>query len=265
MLNSYDILIIAFMDKDLIYALGQNPQLIPGIYNYCDGWCDKCPFTKRCLNYSIMEEGLSKEGDSENEGQDPGELDKLFEISMELMSKSIKDLGFEPPNEDSEFDLESEGEKDEQALNTEIMKLSESYSELLDEWFEGFFQEFSIIEKNKDSKEFVSDFQQLISDSIESIRWYQFGIPSKLFRATRNILNYELENNDFYIHDANASAKVALLSIDKSIQSWTFLMSHFPYTEDGVLKILVKLSEIKRMTEREFPNAQQFIRPGFND
>ena len=33
-----------------------NPQNTEGIYNSCDRWCEKCPFTSRCLNYKIYEE-----------------------------------------------------------------------------------------------------------------------------------------------------------------------------------------------------------------
>ena len=36
---------------------------IPGIYNYCDRWCERCPFTSRCLNFEMSEENF---GDLEN-------------------------------------------------------------------------------------------------------------------------------------------------------------------------------------------------------
>ena len=26
-------------------------KYIPGIYNYCDYWCERCAFTKRCRNF----------------------------------------------------------------------------------------------------------------------------------------------------------------------------------------------------------------------
>lgn len=34
--------------KDLI-DLADNPNFIAGIYNYCVRWCERCPFTARCL------------------------------------------------------------------------------------------------------------------------------------------------------------------------------------------------------------------------
>src|ERR1700730_1240850 len=33
-----------------LLALAADPNLIPGIYNYCDGRCPRCPFNERCLS-----------------------------------------------------------------------------------------------------------------------------------------------------------------------------------------------------------------------
>ncbi len=41
--------------KDLIDLAG-NPDFISGIYNYCDRWCERCPFTSRCLLYATENE-----------------------------------------------------------------------------------------------------------------------------------------------------------------------------------------------------------------
>src|SRR3989441_7528400 len=41
--------------KDLI-DLADNPDFISGIYNYCDRWCERCPFTARCLVYATEKE-----------------------------------------------------------------------------------------------------------------------------------------------------------------------------------------------------------------
>src|SRR5258706_3119195 len=38
-------------DFDRLVARASNPRLIPGIYNYCDRWCERCRFTDRCLQY----------------------------------------------------------------------------------------------------------------------------------------------------------------------------------------------------------------------
>ena len=41
------------MDKDWIKGMAKNPDFIPGIYNYCDRWCERCAFTARCMNFAM--------------------------------------------------------------------------------------------------------------------------------------------------------------------------------------------------------------------
>ncbi len=43
------------MDRKELIKKVQDPKYIPGIYNYCDRWCERCQFTSRCLNHSIEE------------------------------------------------------------------------------------------------------------------------------------------------------------------------------------------------------------------
>jgi hypothetical protein len=35
-------------------AQANDPRLIPGIYNYCQSRCERCPFTDRCLTFRHM-------------------------------------------------------------------------------------------------------------------------------------------------------------------------------------------------------------------
>jgi hypothetical protein len=41
------------MGKSSLKNHAPNPDHIPGIYNYCDRWCERCQLTSRCLNYEI--------------------------------------------------------------------------------------------------------------------------------------------------------------------------------------------------------------------
>ena len=56
------------MRRRSLTQLADNPDLIDGIYNYCDRWCERCPFTSRCLVYATEadEEVSLKEQDVAN-------------------------------------------------------------------------------------------------------------------------------------------------------------------------------------------------------
>jgi hypothetical protein len=44
-----------------------NKRFIPGIYNTCDYWCERCAFTRRCRNFSM---GREMERESRGEAVD---------------------------------------------------------------------------------------------------------------------------------------------------------------------------------------------------
>jgi|GEM_PF-969740 len=65
--------------------------------------------------------------------------------------------------------------------------------------------------------------------------------------------------------DANGSAKVALIGMDRSIAAWTRLRPHLPDRADELLDVLVMIDRLRRATEAQFPEARSFYRPGFDD
>jgi hypothetical protein len=89
------------------------------------------------------------------------------------------------------------------------------------------------------------------------------GIYIKLCRAATGMIRGELEGNEFDPQDANGSAKVALLGIERSLAAWATLRRRFPDHEDIILA-LGTLKRLLRQVEAAFPNARAFRRPGFD-
>src|SRR6476619_8259040 len=50
---------------DAMMARAANPNLIPGIYNYCDRRCERCRFATRC--FSHLESRKEREAGAESE------------------------------------------------------------------------------------------------------------------------------------------------------------------------------------------------------
>jgi hypothetical protein len=49
-------------------AKRRKDKFIPGIYNYCDRWCERRPFTSRCRTFAMEQALLRHEArrDAEN-------------------------------------------------------------------------------------------------------------------------------------------------------------------------------------------------------
>ena len=78
------------MDKEYIKKLGQNPEFIQGIYNYCDRWCERCAFTSRCMNFALSEEHFDDPQCRDiNNKAFWVKLSEVFQVTLEMV-KEIK-------------------------------------------------------------------------------------------------------------------------------------------------------------------------------
>lgn len=87
------------------------------------------------------------------------------------------------------------------------------------------------------------------------IRWYQRQIYVKLCRAASGTIRSEMEDTECFQEDADGSAKVALIGIERSIPAWATLLRHFPDHEDALFA-LGTLKRLLRQVEAAFPNAR---------
>jgi hypothetical protein len=103
-----------------------------------------------------------------------------------------------------------------------------------------------------------------LEEAFEVIRWYQYFIAAKVIRAIRGKKEEEEERCDEFPSDADGSAKIALIGIDRSIGAWAVIpRSNRLYTE-SVYEIISFLDVLRQAVEETFPRARSFIRPGFD-
>jgi len=38
-----------------------NPRHLPGVHNYCDRWCERCPLTLRCSVFAVGQLAFKEE------------------------------------------------------------------------------------------------------------------------------------------------------------------------------------------------------------
>jgi hypothetical protein len=248
------------MDRERLKKLAGDKRFIPGIYNYCDRWCERCPQTSRCLNFSFSEEEFSdpETRDIRNEAFWK-KLSGIFEESLELLREGAKKWGIELETLDLEGDTERMRAKDEVAEGHVISRAAKSYSKMVGDWFlekGGLFVETATV---------VNDGVNL-EEAIEVIRWYQHFIAAKVMRAIRGKMEEEEEEErwDEFPSDSDGSAKIALIAIDRSIGAWAVISHHDPLHAESVFDIISFLDSLRQAVEETFPNARSFNRPGFD-
>jgi len=246
------------MNRDRFKKLAAEERFIPGIYNYCDRWCERCPQTSRCLNFSISEEEFS-----DPEAKDIrnkvfwNKLSGILGETMELLKESAEKWGIDLETLDSTDNIENLKLKNMAAEDHLLCRAAKSYTDLVEDWFGG--RETLFFETAAAAREGVG-----LEEAIEVIRWYQYFITAKVMRAVRGKIDEEEEKFDEFPSDSDGSAKIALIAMDRSISAWAVIRHYSGDDNEGVMDIIAFLDGLKQAVEKTFPNARSFIRPGFD-
>ena len=260
------------MDKEKLIQQAKDPRYISGIHNYCDRWCERCQFTSRCLNCSLVEEefGDLKEIDIQNQ-EFWQRFTNLLQSTFEMIIDMAKDAGIDIESFDDENRVSDDSITQKNRVPDLLVPLAEKYIEFADSWFKSneyqlynkdyHLKQIRLLSKNENPEKELSD----IMDATEVIGWYQYQILVKTKRASENtsedLLLYEYE----FSKDADGSAKVALIGIDRSISAWNVLSFYFSDNKKEIVKMIILLENLRKRTELNFPNARKFVRPGFDD
>jgi len=275
------------MDKNELIQLAANRDLISGIYNYCDRWCERCPFTTRCLAFATEKaDGAfdDSEIDDINNAKFWQKLESTFKEVRRMIVDWAEEEGIDLKTLEGENLLADREQQRQDAKEHQLSLAARRYAKLVQGWFE---QELAIERRVHDDTTGAANSVEEdidVSDAIEVIRWYQFFIPSKIFRA---LMSFEHQMSagalvpdepreaagpvadEMFVeisgNHADGSAKIALIAIDRSLNAWHILQRSLPEKTDSIVPMLVTLDRIRNATEATFPRARDFMRPGFDE
>ncbi len=260
------------MNNQDIFRMAENPNLISGIYNYCDRWCERCSMTNHCLLYAMEEEERDDPDRFDINNREFWEkLQSIFQQTLEMIGDLAHEQNFCLDSVDIESEMEKEKYMRQEAENNELAQAALRYSNMVENWFKT--EKYLFTQKDDELNEKLDlgvDESEInietekIQDAVKVIRWYQPQIYVKVMRGLLKDDFDEKEDLHDFPKDSDGSVKVALIGMDRSIGAWGQLQILFPEKTDDILTILLHLDRLRRKTEKEFPEARSFVRPGFD-
>jgi len=242
-----------------------NQDFIPGIYNYCDRWCERCPFTKRCRHYmsfpdeEVPDLGSEKFWDS---------LIECFDNAMAIVQEHVEKQGIDWEEFKTEVLMEEVLKPTLTPEQQSLEKITKDYYIKARKWFGE--HEFLFEEKGEEltrhlelGLDVLSEARR-INEATEIIKQYLFFISSKVHRAIHSTHSSWSEEDEIQ-NDANGSAKIALIAVQRSLAAWEIVRSTFSEYTDNMLEIFVLLAKIRQQILRQFPHVEEFVRPGFDE
>ncbi|HTV39620.1 MAG TPA: hypothetical protein VMF08_03520 [Candidatus Sulfotelmatobacter sp.] len=265
------------MKRKALDKLVRDPKFISGIYNYCDRWCERCPLSHRCLVYATEradEDADASERDLANQ-KFWDRLHRRFRETLEMVQADAKERGIDldDPKLQTAVALQQREERRRETKNLPLARVAKAYIGATDQWFDQAkpLLEAKVGELKTQLKLEIGDpagDAEKLSDFTDVVRWYQHFIYVKLRRAIGSRASEELETDEElkrFPKDSDGSAKIVLIAIDRSIAAWSGLREALGGDDgDSVLDLLAQLAQIRRETEKLFPQARSFVRPGFD-
>ena len=263
--------------SDSVFTFGRTKQPtmiknIPFIHNYCNRWCERCPFTNSC---AVFEREMN---DTEDQDDDPikaalNKVSKNFKAALKMIRERAAEMGIDIVNitEEERKAIDVEMELERKATEEDpLVTLCEQYhdlasSVLYDEvlWTKIADDLISQDQMGIVPRKEMNQRLEVLKDSKEVISWHMRFIQVKFMRAISGLLD-QFQDEDEVQSDSNGSAKIALIAVADSQKAWLDL-SQSVLEEDLVLPILGILSTIDKAAKEKFPRAREFVRPGFDE
>ncbi|HMO31374.1 MAG TPA: hypothetical protein PKE63_04820 [Lacibacter sp.] len=242
---------------------------IPGIYNYCDNWCQRCAFTSRCRSYARQHAAGSPDPDNFVEAVSD-QFDQVKDMLQQTASRLGISLDVEGPEaaEHVADHLEQRRQLRQHPLAVYTLLYanqarawlrSQDADEAAREWTRK-------LELGLLTEEQVQAEMDELREPLEVIAWYMHFLHVKTCRALASRASdtgWSAANG--YPSDADGSAKVALIACERSIAAWNAVLLLKPEAEDEILDLLALLQQLSRDIANEFPGYAAFRRPGFDD
>jgi hypothetical protein len=258
------------MQRRSLTELASNPDLISGIYNYCDRWCERCPLTSRCLVYAT-----EKEDDDSSQTHDLTneafwrKLGTIFQETRDMIAEWAREAGIDLNKAGDEDDPAQRKRRRQQVDNHPLARAGKKYANDASDWFRELDQTVEISDLRVSERAAETDWEaaERLDDAREVIQWYQYQIAVKSMRALSGRLDEQEENSsdDPWLQDSDGSAKVALIGIDRSIAAWRIMQLALPERETSIVPLILQLERLRHRIEKTFPFAREFVRPGFDE
>jgi hypothetical protein len=263
------------MNPKQLEKLAKDPRFISGIYNYCDRWCERCPFTSRCLNFAMEQaENLTEEERDSNNQAFWDHLHNMLQETMQMIQEDAAKSGIDlnDPSLEAEILAQERRLRREEIKNQRLPKAAMAYAKLVSRWMDAAKPDFKAkgIELATEARLEIGRPRSAVAaiqDFVDVIRWYQHFIYIKLCRAISSQCEEAMKTDPemgSFPRDSEGTAKVVLIAIDRSIAAWAGLREIFPQQEDAILDLLQRLGQLRTGIEAMFPDARKFVRPGFD-
>jgi hypothetical protein len=231
------------MDISALVKAAEDPTLIPGIYNTCDQWCAYCPATTRCLAWRAMPR--MKDGGEDLERDVAERMAEGVELLKGLWTAEGREA-----EANAVVSADSWEEATLDVAQDPLVHMAERYVELSSNYL-----------RTRPDFRFEMRHRATGPTPFETFAWYHTLLAAKVYRSLFSSTQAAFGDAAFQ-EDALASAKVALIGLDRSLDALTVMALDGADPRLPTMETLLR--RLRQGLEQQFPGARSFVRTGLD-
>ena len=230
------------VDTSLV-ELAREPRFLPLLHNYCDNRCAGCALTPRCLLFAAHTRvdclGSSQAGGAVSPQAHGPEVARAILEAGIPGSEAIAALSVKLGNPDTP--------PDPVALGHPLVFLARHYARQAGSYLTSL--------QGRILNEWPTD------SPFEIVAWFHGLIAAKTYRAL--VSEHGAAEAPQLLFDALGSAKLVLVSIERSLEAWQAIAE--VDSDARVSGLIELLGALRTALEIRFPAAEAFVRPGLDE
>lgn len=249
-----------------------DPRFIPDIFEGCDHWCERCAQTRRCHHYAMKEAGhavlrdLNAHAGWSRTGRDQHRA---------LRDHLREDENWTEAERAAAVATWRQKDLAREAKAQPLLTAAVDYYTAVRRWME---DATPLLEAKAQAGMPSAPPEaggtqasgESLSDCIEVVDRYADVTWTALHRALVSWVDAFMIPDgegevEVFPEFCNGRVKAALMGMDRSIGAWTVLGRLLEEKAAGISSLLGQLTELRKATERFFPNARNFVRPGLDE
>jgi hypothetical protein len=224
-------------------AIAKDPTIIPGVHHHCDEWCHYCPVTSRCLGFRCTEEF--------RRFHRRRRADPTFE-SIEQAAAFTRELSAAEGVPTPELDMLLDRSADGNDLHT-----SDPLARIGWEYALG----VAVLMAPHTAAVVAAKPQRPAPRAEDIVLWYHLRLYFRLVRALVAKERHD-SGEGGRLEDAIGSAKLVLVSAQRSRDAWRVLETRFD--PDVARQLIALLDELERGIDARLPEAHRYVRLGLD-
>jgi len=252
-------------------------KLIPGIFNYCDRWCERCNYTDRCRLFQSEAERNIRHILNDEDPNDPEivmrDVSESLEDAMSMLEAQMEIEGIseeDVEDEDAKYFIDDfDNERGEVTESGRIVKTPHPLTVQSDSFYKDVVDLFNKMKSSfPEDADDVEPANSPLYEQLKVLLWYSPQICVKIRMCVGSKFKLENEKDEdeieFETEMMNVNSRIAFTGMEKCLNSLQNIYNSQPDYRDDVLPLLSCIKKIKDEFEKEFPAVHTFKRPYFD-